>query len=214
MWDMADNPDMLRRAMRFLTDAHRAVVRRYQELGLFSLNNDLTYHSSGGVGYTDELPAPGFDAEHVRPMDMWASAEAQEMAAISPEMHEEFVLRFERELLEPFALTGYGCCEDLTRKLDRVLRIPNIRRVSVSPFADVDACAEGLGGRCIFSWKPHPSHLVGHFDEERLRAYLEHTVRVTRGCVLEMILKDTHTCEGHPERFTRWTEIASDLARA
>ena len=23
-----------------------------------------------------------------------------------------------------------------------------------------------------------------------------------------MILKDTHTCENHPERFTRWTEIA------
>jgi hypothetical protein len=27
-----------------------------------------------------------------------------------------------------------------------------------------------------------------------------------------MILKDTHTCEHHPERFTRWTDIAQDVA--
>ena len=24
-----------------------------------------------------------------------------------------------------------------------------------------------------------------------------------------MILKDTHTCENHPERFTQWIEIAA-----
>ncbi|MBC7236793.1 MAG: hypothetical protein H5T69_13215 [Chloroflexi bacterium] len=30
--------------------------------------------------------------------------------------------------------------------------------------------------------------------------------------VRPMILKDTHTCEGHPERFTRWTAIARELA--
>ena len=27
-------------------------------------------------------------------------------------------------------------------------------------------------------------------------------------CILEIILKDTHTCENRPERFTRWLEIA------
>jgi len=31
------------------------------------------------------------------------------------------------------------------------------------------------------------------------------------GCVLEMILKDTHTCENHPERFDQWTRIAREL---
>jgi hypothetical protein len=25
-----------------------------------------------------------------------------------------------------------------------------------------------------------------------------------------MILKDTHTCEHHPERFDRWTKIARE----
>jgi hypothetical protein len=214
MMDMYENPGMLHEAMRILEEGHRARVAQCVEQNLLSLNNDGTYHSSGGVGYTDELPAPGFDPQHVRPCDIWASAEAQEMAQVSPEMHEEFVLRYERRLLEPFGLNGYGCCEDLTRKLDRVLTIPNIRRISISPWADVDSCAEQIGRRAIFSWKPHPSHLVGSFSPERIRDYIRHTIEAAGDCTLEMILKDTHTCENHPERFTIWTRIARELVDA
>jgi hypothetical protein len=180
------------------------------EQNLLDLNNDNTYHSSGGVGFTDELPADGFVGGRVRPRDMWASAEAQEMAQVSPAHHEEFVLQYERRLLEPFGLNGYGCCEDLTSKLDDVLRIPHIRRVSISPWADVNVCAERLRGRCIFSWKPQPAHLVGHFDAQAVESHIERTVQTARkhGCVLEMILKDTHTCEKQPERFDQWCRIA------
>jgi len=212
MLDMVANPSMLHDAMAFLEEGYRRLVAQYEELNLLSLNNDGTYHSSGGNGYTDELPAPGFDPAHVRPCDMWASAEAQELALVSPEMHYEFALQYEKRLLEPFGLNGYGCCEDLTRKLGYVLEIPRIRRISISPFADVEKCAEQLDRRAIFSWKPHPSHLVGNFSPERIRDYIRHTLEVTRGCVVEMILKDTHTCEHHPERFTVWSRIARDLA--
>lgn len=127
-------------------------------------------------------------------------------------MHEEFALRYERPLLEPFGLTGYGCCEDLTLKLDDVLKIKNIRRISISPFADVDKCAEKLGAKAIYSWKPHPAHLVGVFDEQKVRSYIRHTLEATRanGCVMEMILKDTHTCENQPERFDEWCRIARE----
>ncbi len=213
MMDMAGEPQLVHDAMAILEGGNRRLVEQYQELDLLSLNNDGAYHSSGGVGYTDELPAAGFDGEHVRPCDMWASAESQEMARCSPRMHEEFCLTYERRLLEPFGLNGYGCCEDLTDKLDDVFKIPNLRRISIAPFADVDRCAERLRGDYIFSWKPHPAHLVGGFDRDHVRAYIRHAIEVAQqnGCVLEMILKDTHTCEHHPERFTWWTEIAREL---
>ncbi|TVR55660.1 MAG: hypothetical protein EA426_14700 [Spirochaetaceae bacterium] len=212
MVDMFDAPDILHDTMRFLTDAHKDVLRQYQELNVLSLNNDGTYHSSGGVGYTDELPAPGFRPGTVRPEDMWASAESQELAGVGPAQHEEFALQYERELLEPFALTGYGCCEPLTDRLDHVFSIPGIRRLSISPFADVRLAAEGLGDRYIFSWKPRPMDLVGSFSEERIRAYIRNTIELAaaNSCVLEMILKDTHTCENHPERFDRWANIARE----
>ncbi len=212
MMDMVENPEWLHEAMRLLTEANRRLAQQYIDMNLLSLNNDWTYQNSGGNGYTDELPAAGFDPKRVRPCDMWASAEAQELALVSPGMHEEFSLRYERELLEPFGLTGYGCCEDLTRKLDDVLTIKNIRRISISPFADVDKCAAKLGDKAIFSWKPHPAHLVGQFNEDKIRTYIRHTLEVTRanGCIVEMILKDTHTCENRPERFDEWCRIARE----
>jgi hypothetical protein len=210
MLDMCEEPQMIHDAMAFFEEGYRRLMKQYQEMNLFSLNNNGTYHSSGGFGYTTELPAAGGYPNWVLPGDMWASAESQEMAQVGPEMHEEFALQYEKRLLAPFGLTGYGCCEDLTDKLDLVLQVPNIRRISISPFADVERCAERLGDKAIFSWKPHPSHLVGEFDAARIREYIRHTVEVTRGCVLEMILKDTHTCEGHPERFTQWIRIARE----
>jgi hypothetical protein len=214
MVDMYAEPEMLHDAMAFLEEGHRRLVEQYISLDLLSLNNDNTYHSSGGNGFTDELPAAGFDGAHVRPCDMWASAEAQELAQVSPEQHAEFVLPYEKRLLAPFALTGYGCCEDLARKLDDVLTIPHIRRISISPWSDVAACAEKLGNRAIFSWKPQPSHLVNDFDADFVRGYIRHTVEACQahGAVLEMILKDTHTCEYHPERFDQWTQIARQEA--
>ena len=130
-------------------------------------------------------------------------------------MHREFAIDYERRLLTPFARSGYGCCEALTKKLDDVLSLPNIWRVSISPFADVDACAPKMADRAIFSWKPHPAELVGHWDEHAVEAYLRHACEAVKanGCVFEMILKDTHTCESHPERFDAWTRVARRIVR-
>ena len=216
MLDMYENPGMLHEAMAILLDGQQAMLRQYVELGLLSLNNDGTYHNSGGVGYSDELPQKDFTGT-VRLCDMWGSAETQEFAQVSPEMHEEFALRYEKPLLAHFGLNGYGCCEDLTRKLDDVLTIPNIRRISISPWADVDRCAAQLKNKAIFSWKPHPAHLAGGFHADAVRAYIRHTIDVCKqnGCTLEMVLKDTHTCDGQADRFDQWTRIAEEeVARA
>ena len=216
--DMLEHPEEMLQVLEFFTRGYEHLLQQYLDLNLLSLNNDETYHSSGGLGYTTELPAPGFDPLHVRPIDLWASAESQELAVVSPRMHRKFALDFEKRLLKPFGLTGYGCCEDLGSKLQDVLQVPNIRRISISPFADVERCAEQLrqgaqkiGRRAIFSWKPQPQDLVGDFDPARIRSYIANALEATRGCIVEMILKDTHTCENHPERFREWTRIAREL---
>lgn len=212
MVDMVEQPEMVHAAMSLLTEGHRQLVAQYQAMNLLSLNNDETYCSTGGNGYTRDLPAPGFDPDRVRPCDMWASAETQEFAVVSPRMHEEFAWQYERTLLEPFGLTGYGCCDPLHDKLHLVFSLPSMRRISVAPSADVIKCAEGIGKKAIFSWKPQPSHLVGEFDPSFIEKYIRSTLDVTRDCVIEMVLKDTHTCEHEPERFTEWTRVAKRLA--
>ena len=212
MVDMIEQPEMVHAAMSLLTEGNRRLIEQYQTMNLLSLNNDETYCSTGGNGYTRDLPAPHFDPSQVRPCDMWASAESQEFAVVSPLMHEEFAWQYERTLLEPFGLTGYGCCDPLHDKLHLVFSLPSMRRISVAPSADVVKTAEGIGNRAIFSWKPQPSHLVGGFHAAFVEDYIRHTLEVTRGCVIEMVLKDTHTCEQKPERFTEWTRVAKRLA--
>jgi hypothetical protein len=214
MTDMVAAPDFLHQAMQFYHDAYQGMIDQWRAMNVLCLNNDGTYQSSGGVGYTDELPADGFDPGRVRTVDLWASAEEQELALVSPAMHEEFCIQYERPLLAQFGLNGYGCCEDLTAKIEAVLSIPNMRRISIAPFASVERCAETLGDRAIFSWKPHPAHLAGEFDPAMIRAYIRHALDVTKDCVIEIILKDTHTCDHRPERFDEWSRIAMELAEA
>jgi hypothetical protein len=213
---LIERPAFIHEVMNFLVEGHQHWFQQLLDASLLNLNNDNTYNSSGGNGYTDKLPAPSFKAAHVRPCDLWASAESQELAQVSPRMHRDFALFYEKCLLEPFGLTGYGCCEDLTRKLDDVFAIPHIRRISIAPSANVDLCAAKLKGNYIFSWKPQPAHMVGDFDLEAIRHYIRHTLAVARAnkCVLEMILKDTHTVEFHLERFDLWTQVAREEIRA
>ena len=161
LYDMLDRPDFVHEVLTFLEMGHHKWLDQLVEMNLLSLNNDNTYHSTGGNGYTAELPAAGFDPQRVRTIDMWASAESQEFQVVSPKMHAEFALAYEKPLLARFGLNGYGCCEDLSRKLEDVFTIPNLRRISISPFADVEDCAQKLRNDYIFSWKPHPAHLVG-----------------------------------------------------
>lgn len=209
LFDLYDEPEMVHDVMRFFTEGAKSMMLQYEEQNLISLNNDRTFHYTGGVGYTDQLPQPDFDPKKIRLCDVWGAAEAQEFAQVSPDMHEAFVLQYERELLEPFGLNGYGCCDDLSAKLDNVLKIRNLRRVAVCPWADIAKFTPVLQKNYIMTWKPKPMPLAYEtFDSEIVRKELEDGITKANGGVLEMILRDTHTCKNEPERFGQWVEIA------
>ena len=44
---------------------------------------------------------------------------------------------------------------------------------------------------------------------------MRETITIARehGCTLEIILKDTHTCNHRPERFDEWSRIAMEEAK-
>ena len=56
----------------------------------------------------------------------------------------------------------------------------------------------------MYSRKPAPSMLaVPHVDEDAVRADIRATLDVTRGCVVELIMKDNHTLGRNPENIVR-----------
>jgi hypothetical protein len=148
---------------------------------------------------------------------MWGFCEAQTMSEVSPAMHEGFVLPYQLPIMERFGLNCYGCCEPLDLKLEFLMRrVPRLRRVSISPWADVRRSAERLGCDVIFSWKPNPAPLAAvEFSEEAVRADIRETIEAAHAndCALEIILKDTHTCNGEPQRFDAWARVAMEEAR-
>lgn len=214
MLDMYEDPGLLHRLMAFLRDATMHELETYEREGVLSLNNGPDdYAGSGGVGATSELPAPDFGGR-VRTKDMWVLGESQEFVGVGPDQFYEFALQYQLPLLNRFGLVCYGCCEPLDHKFDLIIEhIPRLRRVSVSPWCDRKLAAEKLGDRYIYSWKPNPAIICGGApDYDAVQRNIRETIRIADGCCLEIVMKDTHTFQGEPERISRWTEIASRLA--
>jgi hypothetical protein len=214
MYDMIDQPDGLHQLMAMLRDGHLARLDFLQENGLLFLNNDDTYVGSGGFGWSDELPQPDFGGR-VRTMDMWGFGESQETVGVSPAMFEEFIYPYQLDVLERFGLNCYGCCEALDARWHVVERIPRLRRVSISPWANIGEMAEKLRDRYIFSLKPSPTDLaMPSFDEDRIRGEIRQALHETRDCRVEVIMKDNHTIAHDPRRVVRWVEIVREEAEA
>jgi hypothetical protein len=214
MLDMCDRPQWLHRVMTFMTEATERLLDQVEQVPNLGLNNQDDYVGSGGVAYTDDLPAAGFDGR-VRLRDRWGFAEAQELALVSPAMHEQFVLRYQAQLLDRFGLNCYGCCEDITHKLGIITRlVPRLRRVSVSPWTDLRAAADALQDRAVFSWKLNPAPVVLQSDADRIRREINHCLDIADGCIVEMILKDTHTVRQAPESLAKWVQVAKQVTAA
>ncbi|MBU4285477.1 MAG: hypothetical protein KKD76_01105, partial [Verrucomicrobia bacterium] len=173
-----------------------------------NLNNEGDYVGSGGFGWTTRLPASGF-AGRVCAKDLWCLLESQETVGVSPRMFEEFVFRYQIPIMERFGRVCYGCCEPIHDRWHLLRHVPNLRRVSVSPWCDRAQMAENLGGRYVYSLKPHPGLLAGdRFEPEAVRADIRDALDKVKGCHLEIIMKDNHTLGNDPRRVVTWCNIA------
>jgi hypothetical protein len=212
---MYDNPEGMHNFMAFLRDGTLKMLDHLEAGDLLSLNNDSDYVGSGGFGFTKELPQAGFNGSHVSTRDMWGFCESQETCHVSPAMFEEFIFPYQLPIMERFGLNCYGCCEPLDKRWHVIKQIPRLRRVSVSPWADVAAMSEQLGDRYIFSLKPNPAVLaVSPLDEEQIRKELRSAIQFTKNCHLEIIMKDNNTICGNPQHVIQWVKIVREEAES
>ena len=211
MFLVYDDPQLLHRLMAFLRDANLAKLDDLEARGLLCLNNDHSYVGSGGLGYTRELPGRELGGGTVRTSDLWGFAESQETTGLSPQMFEEFVHQYQRPILERFGLNCYGCCEPLDPRWQVVRKTPKLRRVSVSAWADQRKMSEALADRFIYSRKPSPALLaLPRLDEDQVRKDIRDTLEITRGNVVELIMKDNHTLGHNPQNLVDWVSIARE----
>lgn len=211
MLDLVLRPELVHMAMERLMSAYLHRLDQLEELNLLSLNNTNVRVGSGGYGYCDELPQDDFNPVHVRTTDIWGCATAQIFSEVSPEMHWEFALQYEKRWLDRFGLTYYGCCEPLDIKMDILKKIPNLRKVSMSTWINVDRAAEEVGDNYVFSYKPNPAIFARDvWNPEVGRQELRELLDRTKDCVVEIIMKDISTVRYEPQRLWEWASIAAE----
>jgi len=209
LYTLIDRPEYMAELARRIVKSYMSMLDQAEEQGLLCHSQSLI-HCTGA--YTDDLPAPGFDPAKPRTKDIWMFGLAQMFSTVSPAMFEEFEVDICMPIFERFGLVYYGCCDPLDLKMAQVRKIPNVRKVSMSPWVNERKGASEIGRDYVYSRKPNPAMLVA-FHEDEVRKHLQDTVDVCAefGCPLELILKDISTVGYEPQRLWRWAEIAMEV---
>lgn len=213
LYAIMDRPDFMHGLVGRMTDGYLDMLDQLEAQGLLCQPQSLI-HCTGA--WTDDLPGPGYDPERSRTKDIWMFGLAQMLATVSPAMFQEFEVEYASRICARFGLVYYGCCDPLDRKMTEVRRIPNVRKISMSPWADQERGASEIGRDFVFSRKPNPAFLADQFSPDRIREDLRATRRICQknGCPLELILKDISTVGYKPERLFQWARIVMEVAGA
>ncbi len=148
---------------------------------------------------------------------MWGCSNAQIFSEVSPQMHWEFALQHDLRWLSRWGLTYYGCCEPLDRKIDILRRIPNLRKISVSPWCntrprgrDRSAATTSSAASPARRFSPRTSGI----PSGRGRTSASFLDKAGGGCHVELIMKDISTVRYQPQRLWEWARMAVEVAES
>jgi hypothetical protein len=217
--DIAFHPWVVHRAMAKLTEGVLAALRAAEATGLLTTNHHRPMTCSDPLGdeleggATSESRDPRPASRHpVRLHDLWVDANSQEFQAVSPRMTEEFLLNYLIPVFQQYGAVQFGCCEDLTHKIQQVLEIPNLRIFVSSYWTDLDKVLEACGTRYTIMWRQHAGNVVFAHDMEPIRAHLAEGLRKLRGRHYQIVLRELQTLNGRPERLREWARTAIEVA--
>ena len=206
---MIDRPAWLHRVQGMMRDAVLAQQEQAEQAGDWR----LFHHNNQAMGYSQELPGPGDHFEPVTRDRLWVFFASQETTLVSPAMFDEFVLQYQIPILRHFGLSAYGCCEDLTRKIGLLRKVPNLRRIAVTAWADVARCAEQIGTGFVFSWRPSPAETICNgFDPHKTRKIVNEGLKACNGCHVDITFKDVETVNGRFEDLVACVRVAREVA--
>ena len=209
--DFYEEPEWMKKMIDFLTEGTMQLIDSLEENNRLRSNTGNILIGSGGFGFTNQLPTPAYPGAPVKCRDMWGFVESQETSTVSPQMYGEFVFPALLKLASRFGLNAYGCCEPFENKWDWIKQIPNLRRISVSPWANRPLSMEILGNKYLASHKLHPGRLATPvMDEDVVRKDLREALDVSINGCPELIMKDTTTLGGSGANAIRWVQLARE----
>jgi len=204
MMDTLGEPEWLHRLMHHLMQGRLALLDEYERC-----RHDLVANNTGAMLLSDDFgPAEGT----VSLRNCWCAGNSQEFDPVSPGMFDEFCLRYQKPIFARFGRVCYGCCENLSKKIDRVLTIPNLRIFVVSAWTGLDAPLEHINRNYCLMWRQMASEVVLPHSTGALKTALELGAKKLQGQYYQIVLRELQTLAGHPDRLQVWTRLAKDAA--
>ena len=211
---MYDCPEKLHALMSLLHDNAKRMAQWAEAEGLLVLNNGNQFTCGTCFNFTTQLPRQPVAAGQVKLTDMWSVMDSQETVGVSPELFNEFFYPHYEDLAKLYGQIYWGCCEPADPIWESsISRLPNLKAVSISRWANQTFMAEALSGRkIIYSRKPNPN-LLGVdkiLDEEAWAAEIRSTLDAVQGkdIPLEFVVRDVYSMHGNLAKSRRAVEIA------
>lgn len=203
--DLAFRPQVVHRAMAKLTEGILQATRVAEETGLLTTNHHEPMFCS------DPVNEPSSEGP-VRLHNLWTAVNSQEFEVVSPAMQEEFLVNYQLPVLQQYGAVQYGCCEDLTRKVDLVLKIPNLRIFVSSAWTDLETVVAKCGADYTIMWRQAAADVTLPDDLSTWRRCYEEGLRKLQGCHYQVVLRELETLNGRLDRLREWARLAIDLA--
>ncbi len=199
-----DKPEIIHKLAGFM---QKAILRNFDQAeAAGDFMPDSTLNANMGVPYCRGIADPVLNGRGFKRKDMWIFSHGQEFTSISAKMHKSFLLDYQIPILEKFGLSSYACCEDVTRKIDMLRNVPNLRRIGVPPVSDIEKCAAQVGKDYVLCWRPNPAMVVAYYDEKELYDYIKAGIKSSNGSIVDIMLKDVTSSGGDPSRLRKWTQ--------
>ena len=210
MFAFYENPEMVHRFMAFARDAIVNNFKQCEAAGDWSTADYWYYNTPPNC---DELPDPQPGHYGAKLKDLTGFGHGQEFEAVSPDMFQEFLLDYQRPILDLFGRVSYGCCDTLDNKLHVLSDIPHLTKITAGPLADPARYPEVFGDRAVISWRPGPALMAGeNFNEQAQRQQFREGFEKLKGCQVELHLHDLMTVRGDVSRIFSWVRIAREEA--
>ena len=207
---MYDHPGLFHEMMRRLSDGYLRFYDALEEEGKLLPTTAGEQVSQGAYAFNTKLPSSAPAGGKLTTRDVFGYMDSQETVGVSKEMFSEFIFPYYKKVAERFGLLSYGCCEPVSAFWDDIGSLPNLQRVSISPWCDEELMGERLrGSGIVYHRKPSPNFLgVGSaLDEDALRKHIARTVQCAKGCELEFTQRDVYTVGGDAQKVARYVQI-------
>lgn len=201
---ISNNKKLLHEIIERVTEGYISRLAQLEENGMILNNIGNFICGSGGLSYIS-----GSNLNSKNLCEMWGSTTSQVFQGTSPNIQRELGVEYEKKWLEKFAYTYYGCCEILSDRIDILRDIKNLRKISISPWCNVDEAIECIGKDYVLSYKINPTKFINSawsISEEK-REFRELLKRLIK-CPCEIIIKDVSTFGKDWTAITQWLEMA------